>query len=437
MAIQENQNAAALIQRREAAVPRAIAVKSQVHVQRAEGSELWDVEGRRYIDFGAGIGVLNLGHRHPAVVAAIRQQTEAYLHTCFHAVPYEPYIRLAERLNHLAPGANPKKTALFNSGAEAVENAIKVARMHTGKSNVIAFADGFHGRTFMALTLTGKTTPFKPGVSPLMPGVFHVPYPKRNFAPAKDSSRGHNEYNGVTSADSLGAIDELLATSLPSDQLAAIILEPVQGEGGFNIAPPEFMQGLRDLCDRHQALLIADEVQSGFGRTGKMFAVEHSGVVPDLIAVAKSMGGGLPISALIGDADIMDAPPVASLGSTYGGNPLSCAAAHAVLDAMAEENLLQRSVELGTRLHTALVGLQADPVNGIADVRNLGAMIALEFFVPERVTQVIADARKRGLLLLSAGRHGQVIRLLPPLTTPFELVDEAVQILTQSIQQNS
>ncbi|HEX9585407.1 MAG TPA: aminotransferase class III-fold pyridoxal phosphate-dependent enzyme, partial [Gammaproteobacteria bacterium] len=309
---------AELMARRKAAVAQGVGNIHGVFADRAENAELWDVEGKRYLDFAGGIGVLNTGHRHPRVMAAVEAQMKRFTHTCFHVAPYEPYVALAERLNALAPGNHDKKTLLVNTGAEAVENAVKVARAYTKRTAVVAFAGGFHGRTLLALGLTGKVDPYKRGFGPMPGEIFHIPFP--------------NALHGISEEDALEALHQLVKTDLEPERIAAIIIEPVQGEGGFYVAPPAFLQALRAFCDSHGVLLIADEVQSGNARTGKMFAIEHSGVVPDLIATAKSLAGGFPLAAVIGRAEVMDAVGPGGLGGTYGGNPLACAAAIAVLD---------------------------------------------------------------------------------------------------------
>jgi 4-aminobutyrate aminotransferase len=415
--------------RKGEATPRGVAVLTQFFAARAENSHLWDIEGRRYIDFGAGIGVLNTGHRHPKVVQAVARQLEQFTHTAYQVVPYASYIELAERLNQLTPGTHRKKTALFTTGAEAVENAIKVARAATGRPGVIALSGGFHGRTFMGMALTGKVAPYKLGFGPFPGSVFHVPAPI--------------ELHGTTVDDSLRALNTLFKADIDAKQVAAIILEPVQGEGGFYVTPPEFMRGLRRICDEHGILLIADEVQTGFARTGRMFAMEHYDVLPDLMTMAKSLAGGLPLAALTGRAEIMDAPAPGGLGGTYAGNPLAVAAAHAVLDVIAEERLCERAEVLGQRLKTVLNGFRAkEPpaTRRIVDVRGLGAMVALEFSKPgtqepdaEFTKRVQARALAEGLLLLTAGINGNVIRFLFPLTIEDETFSEAMAILERAI----
>ncbi len=406
-----------------AAVPRGISIATPMFAERAEGAEIWDVEGRRYIDFAGGIAVQNIGHRHPRVLAAVRDQLDAFTHTCFQVTPYEVYVRLAERLNHLAPGASPKKTIILSTGAEAIENAVKIARAATGRPAIISFTGGFHGRTMMALALTGKVNPYKVGFGPFSADVFHATFP--------------DVYRGVSIEQSLASIERIFRADVEAARVAAIIIEPVQGEGGFNVAPFEFMRALRTLCDQHGILLIADEIQTGFGRTGKMFAVEHSGVAPDLIAVAKAIGGGFPISAVIGRADLMDAPNPGGLGSTFAGNAVSCAAGLAVLDVMEEEGVIARANKLGEHVAQRLGAMRADHRFAcIGDVRGLGPMLAVEFVknreskepAPELAKRITARAAERGLIVLSCGIYANVVRVLMPLTMSLEVADEGLGI---------
>lgn len=414
-----------LVKRKNAATPRGVGVMCEFYADRAENSEIWDIEGNRYIDFAAGIAVLNTGHRHPKIVEAVKKQLDAFTHTAYQIVPYESYVALAERINAVVPGQFAKKTAFFTTGAETVENAVKVARAATGRPAVIAFAGGFHGRTLLGMALTGKVAPYKVGFGPFPGNVYHVPYPAN--------------LTGVTVEDSLHAIQRLFKSDVDPKTVAAIIIEPVQGEGGFNPAPPELMRGLRQICDENGILLIADEVQCGFGRTGKMFAMEHYDVDADLITMAKSLGGGLPISGLCGRAELMDAPIPGGLGGTYGGNPLAVASALAVMDVIKEENLLERGTQLGKKLTDTLNDLKKD-VPAIGDVRGLGAMIAVEFVQPGTTTpdgeftkRVLKNALDQGLLLLSCGVYGNVIRFLFPLTMPDNVMDEALAILSDAI----
>jgi 4-aminobutyrate aminotransferase/(S)-3-amino-2-methylpropionate transaminase len=417
---------AELHQRRVAAIPRGVANSLPVYADRASNAELWDVEGKRYVDFASGIAVLNTGHRHPTVVKAIAAQLEKLMHTCFQVTPYANYIELCEQLNKLAPGPTPKKSMLFSTGAEAIENALKIARYHTKRSGVIAFSGSFHGRTLAAMTLTGKVQPYKAGFGPMLPSVFHAPFPMA--------------YHGVSVADSLAAIDALFKSDIDPAQVAAIVIEPVQGEGGFYVAPPEFLRALRALCDKHGIVLIIDEIQSGFGRTGRMFAVEYAGVEPDLMTVAKSIAGGVPLSGLVGKAEIMDAPPPGGLGGTYAGSPLGCAAALAVLEVMKSEKLLERSLRLGERLQARLRTLQKRfPV--IGEIRGLGSMVAMELVKNGKAEQPDADvtralvqaAARHGLVILSCGVYGNVIRFLAPLTIPEALLDEGIDKLEAAL----
>jgi 4-aminobutyrate aminotransferase len=409
--------------RKNAATPRGVGVMCDFYAQRAENAELWDVEGRRFIDFAAGIAVLNTGHRHPKVVAAIRAQLDSFTHTAYQIVPYESYVSLAERINRLSPGAHPKKTAFFTTGAEAVENAIKIARASTGRPGVIAFGGGFHGRTMMGMALTGKVAPYKIGFGPFPGEVFHAPYP--------------NALHGVSTADAIKAIQNLFKADIDPKRVAAIIFEPVQGEGGFYQAPADFVRAIRAICDEHGIVMIADEIQTGFARTGKLFAMDHYDVAPDLMTIAKSLAGGMPLSGVVGRAQIMDAAQPGGLGGTYAGNPLATAAAHAVLDVIEEEQLAQRANMLGQKLKDRLAQLRAS-VPQIVEVRGPGSMIAAEFNdpatgapSPEFTKQVQTRALERGLLLLSCGVHGNVIRFLFPLTIPMNVFDEALDILEE------
>lgn len=412
-------------QRRIDASPRGVGVMCGFYADRAENATIWDVEGRTYIDFAAGIGVLNTGHRHPGVVAAIAKQLERFTHTAYQIVPYESSVSLAERINELVPIDGPTKTAFFTTGAEAVENAVKIARSYTGRPGVIAFSGAFHGRTLMGMALTGKVSPYKIGFGPFPGDVHHLPFP--------------SDLQNITVADSLSALERLFKADIDPQRVAAIIIEPVQGEGGFNIAPTELMEQLRDICDKHGILLIADEVQSGFGRTGKMFAMEYHAIQADLITMAKSLAGGMPLSAVCGRAKVMDAPAPGGLGGTYAGNPLSVAAAHAVIDAIQNESLLDRSISLGAKLRKYLETAQAN-ISSIVQVRGVGSMNAVEFVDPttgspsaERAQRVQQFALKKGLLLLTCGMYGNVIRFLHPLTIPEAQFDEALAILGEAL----
>jgi 4-aminobutyrate aminotransferase/4-aminobutyrate aminotransferase/(S)-3-amino-2-methylpropionate transaminase len=412
--------------RKSAAVPNGVGTKG-IYVARAENSEIWDVEGRRYIDFAAGIAVLNTGHRHPSVMAAVAQQATEFTHTCFHVTPYESYIRLAERLNAFVPGDFAKKTLFLNSGAEAVENAIKIARYSTKRSAVIAFSGGFHGRTHMTMGLTGKVMPYKRGFGPFPAEIYHAEFPQ--------------PYRGVTTEQALADLDRLFHGDVDPKSVAAIIIEPVQGEGGFNVAPFEFLRALRRLCDEHGIVMIADEVQGGIARTGKMLSIEHAGVIPDLVTLAKGLGGGFPLSAVTGRASIMDAAHPGGLGGTYGGNPICIAAAHAVLDVIDTEDLCAKASRVGQTMRTHLEAL-AKRLPCIGDVRGLGAMVAFELVKDlkskepdaELTASILAHAEKRGLILLSCGTSANVVRLLAPLTIPNAVLDEGLAILTAAVQ---
>lgn len=408
--------------RRSAALPRGVGQGHPLFAARARNAEIWDVEGRRYIDFVAGIAVVNTGHCHPRVIDAAQRQLAAFTHTCFQVVAYDGYVTLCERLNALAPGEFAKKTMLINTGAEAVENSIKIARAATGRPGVIAFHGGFHGRTLLALGLTGKVDPYKLGVGPFPGEIFHAPFPC--------------EFHGIGVADAIHALEMLFKSDIEPGRVAAFMIEPVQGEGGYYPAPPEFLQRLRALADKHGILLISDEVQSGMARTGRMFGIEHSGVVPDIITMAKGLGGGFPIAAVTGRAEVMEALHPGGLGSTYAGSPIACEAALAVLDVIEEERLCARASELGLHMQARLKEL-AGRQPCIADVRGLGAMVALELChegdperpAPELARAVIVEARERGLLLLSCGSYGNVLRLMVPLTIEHTVLDEGLDAL--------
>ncbi len=417
-----------LLARREAAVARGVASAAPIFADHAENSELWDVEGKRYIDFAGGIAVLNTGHRHPKVVAAAKAQEDHYTHTSFQVVPYEPYVALAEKLNALAPGDHAKKSLLVTTGAEAVENAVKIARAATGRPGVIAFTGGYHGRTLLTLGMTGKISPYKKDVGPFPSDIFRAPFPSVR--------------DGITVQDALTGLQNLFLTDAQPERVAAIIIEPVLGEGGYTPVPFEMMQALREICDTHGILLIADEIQAGFGRTGTWFAIEHSGVVPDLITVAKSMAGGYPIAGVIGRAEVMDAVIPGGLGGTYGGNPVACAAALAAIDAIEEEGLLARSTALGEhfRARFAEIGARVAPYR-MWDIRGLGAMLAVEFVTDfETATPdaaltkaVVAHALQRGLILLACGMHGNALRIMVPLTASDAIIDEGLGIFEDAL----
>ncbi|MGA8205155.1 MAG: 4-aminobutyrate--2-oxoglutarate transaminase [Woeseiaceae bacterium] len=411
-----------LLEIRENETPRGVGTQTTVFSERALNAELWDVEGKRYIDLASGIAVTNTGHNHPAVIAAVRAQLERFSHTCFQVTPYDVYVRLAQRLNRLAPGASPKKTIFLTTGAEAVENAVKIARKHTGRTAVVAFSGAFHGRTMMGMALTGKVVPYKAGFGPFPAEVYHVPFPVT--------------YHGTRAEDSLAALDSLFRSDVEPSRVAAMIVEPVQGEGGFYPAPPEFLRTLREICDTHGIVLVVDEIQTGFARTGKLFAIEHAGVEPDLMPVAKSLAGGFPLSGVIGKADIMDAPAPGGLGGTYGGSPLGCAAGLAVLDVIEKEQLCDKAVAIGEQIRAWAEPLTARN-NAVGDVRITGAMSAIEFVQdgdpdrpdPALTRAVAAKALEEGVLLLTCGVRGNVIRFLPPLTIAPELLAEALATL--------
>lgn len=426
--VTELKSNADLIRRREAAVARGVASAAPVFASHAENAELWDVEGNRYVDFAGGIAVLNTGHRHPKVIAAAKAQEDHYTHTSFQVVPYEPYVALAEKLNALAPGDQQKKTLLVTTGAEAVENAVKIARAATGRTGVIAFTGAYHGRTLLTLGMTGKVAPYKKDVGPFPSDIFRAPFPS-----ARD---------GITVQDALIGLENLFLTDAQPERVAAIIIEPVLGEGGYTPVPFEMMRALRDICDKHGILLISDEIQAGFGRTGTWFAIEHSGVVPDLITVAKSMAGGYPIAGVIGRADVMDAVIPGGLGGTYGGNPVACAAALAAIEAIEEEGLLARSTALGEhfRERFADIGARVAPYK-MWDIRGLGAMLAVEFVTDFETAQpdanltksVVAHALKRGLILLACGMHGNAVRIMVPLTASDAIIEEGLAIFEAAL----
>ncbi len=418
---------AAIAARRTDAVSRGVGVTTQVYADKAENAEIWDVEGRRYIDFAAGIAVVNTGHRHPRVIAAVKDQLDRFTHTCHQVVPYENYVRLAERLNKAVPGDFAKKTVFVTTGAEAVENAVKIARAATNRSAVIAFTGGFHGRTFMGMALTGKVVPYKAGFGPMMPDVFHVPFPA--------------ELHGQSVDASLAVLEKLFKADIDPSRVAAFIIEPVQGEGGFYEVPRAFMRALREIADKHGILLIADEVQTGFARTGTTFAMEQFGVVADLTTMAKGLGGGFPIAAVTGRAELMDASGPGGLGGTYGGNPLGIAAGNAVLDVIEDEGLNERAVSLGSRLKQRLHSLAAD-VPQIWDIRGPGFMNAVEFRVPgsdapnsEFTNRVREKALEKGLILLTCGVYGNVVRFLAPITIKDETFTEALDILEATLRE--
>jgi len=411
---------------RERYVPRGVTIAHPLVAGRASGSELWDTNGRRYIDFVGGIGVMNVGHNHPRVMAAVREQLERVTHTAFQVVMYESYLRLAERLCEVAPGEGPKKAIFFSTGAEAVENAVKIARAATGRPAVISFSGGFHGRTLLALSLTGTVNPYKQNFGPYAAEVYQAPFPY--------------EYRGWTSDAALAQLDELFASEVAPERVAAIIIEPVLGEGGFVPAPLDFLRALRELTEKHGILLIADEIQTGFGRTGRFFAIEHSGVTPDLVTVAKSLAAGFPLSAVVGRAEVMDAPAPGGLGGTYAGNPVACAAGLAVMDVMRDERLPERAARIGSVIEERMRSWATEH-ELVGDVRVMGAMAGMEL-VRDRKSKTPADtetarvltaARERGLLLLRSGMHHNVIRTLMPLTIPDDQLMEGLDILGSAL----
>ncbi|HVI98016.1 MAG TPA: 4-aminobutyrate--2-oxoglutarate transaminase [Sphingomonas sp.] len=414
------------MERRVAAVPRGVANATGIFAARALNAEIWDADGRRYVDFAGGIAVLNVGHRHPRVIAAVEEQLAAYTHTAFQIVPYEPYIALAERLNAVAPFSGPAKTIFLTTGAEAVENAIKIARAATRRSGVIAFTGGFHGRTIMTSALTGKVAPYKAQFGPMPGGVHHIPFPT---------------LTGGSVEDSLRALSYVFAADMPPEDVAAIILEPVQGEGGFHVAPRALLTALREICDRHGIVLVVDEVQSGFARTGRMFGIEHSGIEPDLVTVAKSLAGGFPLSGVIGRAELMDKVEPGGLGGTYGGSPIACAAALAVMDVIEEEQLLARADAVGARVRGRLDAFATrNDLLAIGNIRGLGAMLG--FDILDRDTgqpngaaarAVCARALEQGLLLLNCGVSGEAIRILVPLTASDAVLDEGLDMLERAL----
>jgi 4-aminobutyrate aminotransferase / (S)-3-amino-2-methylpropionate transaminase / 5-aminovalerate transaminase len=428
-----------LLARRANAVPRGVPAVTPIAVVHAEGAVITDADGNRLIDFGGGIGVVNTGHRHPSVVEAVRRQLDHYAHVCFPVSTYEPYVALAERLNRISPGDYPKRTFFVNSGAEAVENAVKVARFFTGRQAVVCFEHGFHGRTNLALALTSKVTPYKKGFGPFAPEVYRIPFPYC-YRCSEAGKRGSGEAGKCCMA-SRERLEQMFASVVDPDSVAAIIMELELGEGGFVPAPREYVDELARFAREHGILFIADEIQTGFGRTGKMFASEHYGLVPDIITTAKSLAGGLPLAAVTGRADVLEAPQVGGLGGTYGGNPLACAAALAVLDAMEAERIPERAARMGDRIRTRFCQW-ATRYPCVGDVRGLGAMVALEL-VTDRSTKapdkaltgrLLAAALERGLILLSAGTFGNVVRVLAPLTTPDEIVEEGLDVMEQALE---
>ena len=416
----------ALLEREQRAIAHPLIVHLPIFAERAENATITDVDGNVFVDFAGGVGVINAGHAHPRIVEAVAEQAARFLHTDFTVVPYEPAIELAERLCALAPISGETRAAFFNAGTEAVENAVKLARLHTGRPGVVAYEGGFHGRTLLAMTMTSKFHPYKTGMGPYAPEVYRAPYP--------------DAYRGPDATEALARLERMLDTYVPAEHVAAIVIEPQLGEGGFVPASREYMQGLRALCDRHGIVLVADEVQTGFGRTGRMFAMEHFDVEPDLMTVAKSIAAGLPLSGVVGRAEIMDGAHPGAIGGTYIGNPVAQAAALAVLDVFEEEGLLERGSLVGDRIRERMLGWQAR-WPAIGDVRGLGAMLAIELVrdpatkepAPDVAKSVIDAALERGLILLKAGTHGNCIRVLCPLTIEEAVLDEALGVWEEAL----
>ncbi|MFM9277407.1 4-aminobutyrate--2-oxoglutarate transaminase [Paenibacillus jiagnxiensis] len=421
-----------LLRRREAAVAGGVGNNFPLFVESASGAQLTDVDGNVFLDFAGAIGTLNAGHCPPAVVQAVQRQAERFLHTCFHVGMYESYVELAEKLAALAPGSSAKKAVLLNSGAEAVENAVKIARKHTGKPGIVSFTRGFHGRTLLGMSLTSKVRPYKFQMGPFAPAIYKAPYPYPYHRPEAMSEEEYARF-------CLEQFADFLLTEAAPEELAAVIMEPVQGEGGFIVPPKLFVQGVYELCRQHGILFIADEIQTGFGRTGTMFASTHFGIEPDLITVSKSLAAGLPISAVVGRADIMDAPNPGEIGGTYGGSPLGCVAALAVLDQMERENLCERAGQIGLRIRDHFDKLQKQhPI--IGDVRGLGAMCAVEFTEPSNgepakafAAELVRSCYDKGVILLTAGLYGNVIRFLTPLVITDEQLEEGLDIMSESL----
>ncbi len=411
----------AILERKDKVIAGPLSIYIPVVIEEGRGATLTDVDGNTFIDFTGGVGCLNVGHSHPKLVEAAQEQLTRFSHTDFTIVPYEVYVTLAERLIAVSPFTGPAKAAFFNAGTEAVENAIKFARSYTKRPAVIVFEGAFHGRTLLSMTMTSKTHPYKAGLGPFAPEVYRVPFAQ--------------DYRGPDTRTALAALERALVTQVAAEQVAAIVIEPVQGEGGFVVAPRDFMAGIRRVCDEHGIVLVVDEVQTGFGRTGKMFAIEHYGIEPDLMTVAKSIAGGLPLSGVIGKAEIMDAPPDSAIGGTYVGNPVAQAAAIAVLDVFEEENLVERAQQIGERIRERMVAWQ-ERIEQIGDVRGLGAMLAIEFVRdrdskepnPELATAVVEAAAERGLLLLKSGIYSNCIRVLCPLVLTDAELDEALEV---------
>ncbi len=417
-----------ILERKERVVAAPLSLVHPIVIADGEGARLTDVDGNTFLDFAGGVGCLNVGHTHPAVAAAAKDQLDHFSHTDFTIVPYEVYVRLAERLIELIPISGAKKAAFFNAGTEAVENAVKFARSYTKRPAIVGFEGGFHGRTLLSLSLTSKTHPYKAGLGPFAPEVYRVPFP--------------HSYRGPSAEDALAALERALITQVAAETVAAIVIEPVLGEGGFVVAPREYLEGVRRICDDNGIVMVVDEVQTGYGRTGKMFAIEHYGVEPDLVTIAKSIAGGLPLSAVVGKAEIMDAPPDSGIGGTYVGNPVAVVAALAVLDVFEEEDLVERAGTIGETIRARMTAWQ-ERFDAIGDVRGLGAMLAIELVhdreakspAPDLAAAVVAAARAQGLLLLTAGIYSNCIRVLLPLTIADAELDEGLNVFEHALEQ--
>ena len=416
--------------RRDNSVARAIAYSSTFVAAKAKGAEIWDVEGKRYIDFSGGIGCQNVGHGHPKVISAIEKQVKSFTHTCFQINPYENYVLLAERLNSLLPGEFPKKSLFFSAGGEAVENAVKISRFYTQRPGLITFTNGYHGRSYMGMGLSARMNPFKIGFRPFPSEIYRIPFP--------------DKYHNVTLDDTKQAFATLFGSEIEPNQIAAMFFEPVQGEGGYNVAEPKFVEYLRELCDEHGIVMVADEIQSAYGRTGKMFAMEHYRINPDLTCVGKSMGGGLPLSGIVGRADIIDSVPPGGLGGTFGGNPVACSAAIAILDVIKEDKLLEKGLKLGSQIDTLLREIaEKNDWDCIGDIRSLGCMNAVEIVsdresktpAGELTSEIVKKALSKGLIMVTAGPARNVIRILVPLSANKEIVEEGMNILETSIRE--
>ncbi len=415
-------------ERRDNSVARAIAYSSTFVAAKAKGAEIWDVEGKRYIDFSGGIGCQNVGHGHPKVISAIEKQVKSFTHTCFQINPYENYVLLAERLNSLLPGEFPKKSLFFSAGGEAVENAVKISRFYTQRPGLITFTNGYHGRSYMGMGLSARMNPFKIGFRPFPSEIYRIPFP--------------DKYHNITLDDTKKAFATLFGSEIEPNQIAAMFFEPVQGEGGYNVAEPKFIEYLRELCDKHGIVMVADEIQSAYGRTGKMFAMEHYDIKPDLTCIGKSMGGGLPLSGIVGRANIIDSVPPGGLGGTFGGNPVACSAALAILDVIKEEKLLEKGLKLGSQIDALLRGIvEKNDWDCLGDIRSLGCMNAVEIVIDresrtpasELTSEIVRKALSKGLIMVTAGPARNVIRILAPLSATKEIVEEGINILEESI----